>query len=247
MSAPALIALARGSRDSRATATVTALVSEIRAERPGLVVEAAFLGRAKPSFTTVVDRLVARGHDEIVIVPVLLTDTFLTTTDLPAALVAAAERHPGLQLHATPVLGLEQRFLQIVDARMRQALRLAHARELDALVLASVGSTDPLVNQSIARLARLWGAHHRLPVVAAYAAAAPPATGDAVRALRAEGRRHIAVGSFFLSPGQLTDRAAELALEAGAIAVAAPLGPHAEIARTVLARYAVGAVELVPV
>ena len=247
MSAPALIALARGSRDKRATATVTDLVAEIRAQRPGLTVEAAFVDQAKPAVDAVIDRLVARGHDEIVVVPVVLTDTFLNTTDLPAALAAASERHPRVKFQATPVLGLEQRFLQVVDERMRQALRQAHARELDALVLASVGSTDGLVNQSIARLARLWGAHHKLPVVAAYAAATPPATGDAVRALRAEGRRHIAVGSFFLSPSQLTDGAAELALEAGAIAVAAPLGAHAEVARTVLARYAVGAVELVPV
>ena len=48
-------------------------------------------------------------------------------------------------------------------------------------------------------------------------------------------------------PGFLPDRAAELALEAGAVAVSEPLGAHPEIARTVLARYAVGAVELVPV
>jgi sirohydrochlorin ferrochelatase len=51
----------------------------------------------------------------------------------------------------------------------------------------------------------------------------------------------------FLAPGFLPDRAAELALEAGAVAVSEPLGAHEELARAVLARYAVGAVELVPV
>ena len=80
-----------------------------------------------------------------------------------------------------------------------------------------------------------------------FASSAPPATGEAVRAFRKEGRRHIAVASLFLAPGFLPDRAAELALEAGAVAVSEPLGAHPEIARTVLARYAVGAVELVPV
>ncbi|WP_036490849.1 CbiX/SirB N-terminal domain-containing protein, partial [Nocardioides sp. CF8] len=68
-----------------------------------------------------------------------------------------------------------------------------------------------------------------------------------VRAFRAEGRRHIAVASFFLAPGFLPDRAAELAIEAGAVAVSEPLGAHPEVARAILARYAVGAVELVPV
>jgi sirohydrochlorin ferrochelatase len=83
--------------------------------------------------------------------------------------------------------------------------------------------------------------------VAAFASAAPPATGEAVRAFRAQGRRHIAVGSLFLAPGFLHDRAAELALEAGAVAVSQPFGADPEVARTVIARYLVGAVELVPV
>ena len=91
------------------------------------------------------------------------------------------------------------------------------------------------------------GLHSPAPDRRAYASAAPPATGEAVRQFRAEGRRHIAVGSLFLAPGTLPDRAAELALEAGAVAVSAPLGADPEVARTVLARYAVGAVELVPV
>ena len=51
----------------------------------------------------------------------------------------------------------------------------------------------------------------------------------------------------FLAPGFLADRATELALEAGAVAASEPLGAHPELARAVLARYAVGAVELVPV
>jgi sirohydrochlorin ferrochelatase len=156
--------------------------------RPDLRIEPAFLELSKPSFSTVVNKLVRAGYDEIVVVPLLLTEAY----------------------HAA-------------------------------------GSSDPLANQAVARLARMWGSKHKLPTVAAFASAAPPATGEAVRQFRAEGRRHIAVGSLFLAPGTLPDRAAELALEAGAVAVSAPLGADAEVARTILARYAVGAVELVPV
>ena len=247
MAAPALIALAHGSRDPRSAATITELVSEVRALRPDLRIEQAFLELSKPSFATVVDKLVKAGHDEIVVVPLLLTEAYHAKVDVPAAVAAATARHEGLRIRATDVLGLEPRFLEVLDLRMRDALRAARVRELDALVLAAAGSSDPLANQSVARLARMWGAHHKLPVVAAYASSAPPATGEAVRAFRAEGRRHIAVASLFLAPGWLPDRAAELALEAGAVAVSAPLGAHPELARTVLARYAVGAVELVPV
>ena len=163
------------------------------------------------------------------------------------AVAEATSRHPELRIRVTATLGLEACFLEVLDVRMREALKASRVRELDALVLAAAGSTDPLANQAVARLARLWGTHHKLPVTAAYAASAPPATGEAVRAFRGEGRRHIAVASLFLTPGPLVDRATELALEAGAIAVSEPMGAHPEVARTVLARYAVGAVELVPV
>lgn len=247
MAAPALVALAHGSRDPRSAATINALVGEVKAMRPDLRVEAAFLDLSKPSFQTVVDRLVRAGFDEIVVVPLLLTEAFHATVDVPAAIAEATSRHPGLRIRATAVLGHETRFLEVLDERLRAALKSARVRELDALVLAAAGSSDPLANQAVVRLARIWGAHHKLPAVAAYASAAPPATGEAVRAFRAEGRRHIAVASLFLAPGMLPDRAKELAFEAGAVAVAEPLGAHPEVARTILARYAVGAVELVPV
>ena len=247
MTAPALVALAHGSRDRRSAKMIRALVDQVRAMRPDLRIEPAFLDLSRPSFDTVVDRLVRAGHDEIVVVPLLLTEAYHATVDVPEAVAMASSRHPGLRIRASRILGTEPAFLEVLDQRLREALREARVRELDALVLAAAGSSDPLANQAVARLARIWGQRHRLPTMAAFASAAPPATGEAVRAFRGEGRRHIAVGSLFLAPGTLPNRATELALEAGAVAVSEPLGADPEIARTVLARYAVGAVELVPV
>jgi sirohydrochlorin ferrochelatase len=247
MTAPALIALAHGSRDPRSAATVEALVEEVRRLRPDLRIQAAFLDLSRPRFDKVVDKLVRAGFDEIVVVPLLLNEAYHAKVDVPSVIAAATARHEGLQIRATQVLGLETAFLEVLDLRLREALRRNRVRELDALVLASAGSSDALANQAVARLARLWGTHHHLPVTAAFASAAPPATGEAVRAFRREGRRHVAVASMFLAPGFLPNRAAELALEAGAITVSEPLGAHPVLARTILARYAVGAVELVPV
>lgn len=247
MTAPALIALAHGSRDPRSSATIEALVAEVRNLRPDLRIEAAFLELSRPRFDKVVDKLVRAGFDEIVVVPLLLNEAYHARVDVPSVIAEAATRHEGLQIRASRVLGLETAFLEVLDLRLRDALRAQRVRELDALVLAAAGSSDPLANQAVARLARLWGSRHHLPVTAAFASAAPPATGEAVRAFRREGRRHVAVGSMFLAPGFLPDRAAELALEAGAVAVSEPLGAHPELVRTILARYAVGAVELVPV
>ena len=183
MAAPALVALAHGSRDPRSAATITALVDEVRALRPDLRIETAFLELAKPSLNTVVDKLARAAFEEVVVVPLLLTDAHHANVDVPAAVAEADARHEGMQVRATSILGLEACFLEVLDVRMREALKAARVRELDALVLAAAGSSDALANQSVARLARLWGSHHKLPVTAAFASAAPPATGEAVRAV----------------------------------------------------------------
>ncbi|HEY9354253.1 MAG TPA: CbiX/SirB N-terminal domain-containing protein, partial [Nocardioides sp.] len=84
MAAPALVALAHGSRDPQSAATINALVAEVRALRPDLRIEAAFLDHSRPRFQAVVDKLVKAGHDEIVVVPLLLTEAFHARVDVPS-------------------------------------------------------------------------------------------------------------------------------------------------------------------
>ncbi|WP_370208231.1 sirohydrochlorin chelatase [Aeromicrobium sp.] len=245
MTAPALIALAHGSRDPRSAETITALTERVACMRPDLRVATAFLDHSEPDLDAVVDRLVAEGHSEIVLVPLLLTEAYHAKVDVPEAAKAARSRHEGLQIEVTDVLGIENAFFHVLDRRLREVLRENRVRELDALVLAGAGSSDAVATATIARAARAWGAHHKLPTIAAVASSAPPAAGEAVRAHRADGRRNIAVGQLMLAPGFLPDRVKELAYEAGAVAVAEPLGVSDEVAEVILARYAVGAVELV--
>ncbi len=246
MTAPALIALAPDTHDFRTADTVSALTDLITRMRPDLHVAGATLGRAH-DLDTVVDRLAADGHTEIVVVPLLFAAGHQITTATAEAVQNAADRHDGVLVHVTEVLGIESAFLHVLDQRLRAALSHRRVRELDGLVLAGEGSGDPLVRAAITRAARAWGHHHKLPTIAAFATSAPPAAGEAVRAHRADGRRHVAVGMLFLAPDEHTDRVTELANEAGAVAVAEPLGPDLEIARAVLARYVVGAVDLVPI
>ena len=130
----ALVALAHGSRDRRSAATIKALVSEVRAMRPDLKVEAAFLELSKPDFHTVVDRLVKAGHDEIVVVPLLLTEAYHAKVDVPRAIAEATSRHDDLEIRATAVLGLENVFLEVLDRRLRTALKEARVRELLSLI-----------------------------------------------------------------------------------------------------------------
>ena len=129
MAAPALIALAHGSRDPRSAETITALVNEVRTMRPDLRIEPAFLELSKPSFATVVSKLVRAGYDEIVVVPLLLSEAYHAKVDVPEAVAAATARHEGLKIRANRVLGMEAAFLEVLDVRLREALKAARVRD----------------------------------------------------------------------------------------------------------------------
>ena len=63
-----------------------------------------------------------------VVVPLLLTDAFHAKVDVPSAVAAAQARHPEVQIRATPILGLESRFLEVLDLRMREALKAVRGK-----------------------------------------------------------------------------------------------------------------------
>jgi sirohydrochlorin ferrochelatase len=247
MTAPALVALACGPVDARAARTVREIVAATKRMRPDLRIDAAFTAGAKPNLERVVASLAARGHDEVVVVPLLVTSTEQAELDVLTAVDEASRSNPETRVRAAELVGADANLLSVLDERMRTALSLARVRELDAVVLAATGSSDARVTAAIARLARLWSVHHHLPTSIAFANASPPSTGEAVRDWRRQGKRHVAVGSLFITSGPHADRAAELALEAGACAVSAPLGEHEALSRLIVARYSVGALELVPV
>ena len=208
--------------------------------RPELDVHAAFLDHGAPSGMQVVNKLVGQGADrDRASFRCCCRMPSTPQAEVPALLAQVRAAHPELRVTASRPIGPEAQLLSIIDRRLRDALRARRVCELDGLVFAAAGSSDIRSNALVARRARQWSTHHRLPCVTAFATGSGPSTAEAVRSLRAQGRRHIAVGSWFLSPGLLYTHQAELAYEAGAVAVSAPMGGEPEIAEVALTRYVV--------
>jgi sirohydrochlorin ferrochelatase len=245
MTAPSLILLGYGSSDPRVARVSHQIRAGILEIRPELDIHVAFIDHCPPSGQQVINKLVKHGVTEVVFVPLLLSDAFHARVEVPALVAQVQAAHPDLQVIASRPIGPEAQLLGVIDRRLREELRARRVTELDGLVFAAAGSSDLRSNAIVARRARQWASHHRLPSVTAFATASGPTTGEAIRTLRAQGRRHIAVGSWFLAPGTLYTRQADLALEAGAVAVSAPLGPEPEIAQAALTRYVVAAIDLV--
>jgi sirohydrochlorin ferrochelatase len=172
--------------------------------------------------------------------PLLLTDAYHSSTDIPAVLAGAAVRWPGLRISYGAPLGPHPGLLRALERRLDEAGQDMAADPGDtAVVLASAGSSRPAANAGIARLAADWqAARGWREVVPAYASAARPAPQEAVTALLRGGARRVVVASYLLAPGLFADRIATATLAAGAAAVSAPLGAAPEVADVLLDRYA---------
>ncbi|MGW7061152.1 sirohydrochlorin chelatase [Streptomyces sp. NPDC054904] len=235
----ALLVIAHGSRDPRHAATVHALVGRARELRPGLRVETSFLDFNGPTVSQALASLYLSGVREVVALPLLLTRAFHAKADIPAVLAEATTRLPGLSVRVADVLGPSPLLVAALERRLAEAgLGLTPAdRATTGVVLASAGSSDPEAIAVIAEIAREWRHTGWCAVRPAFASAVLPRTEDAVRALRAEGARRIAVAPYVIAPGRLPDRIVAGAAEAGADVVAEVLGAAPELARLLLRRF----------
>lgn len=229
-----MVAVAHGSRDPRAAATVAALLDAVRARRPDVPAHAAFLDHAPPTPAQVLDGLARDGA--VVVLPLLLTAAYHSKTDIPGVLNRVRALHPRLRLRTAATLGPHPLLMDALERRLRDA-GVEPGDPDTAVVLVSAGSSDASANATIARLARDWRARGWRDAVPAYASAAGPKPGEAVAALREAGAPRVAVASYFLAPGYFADKVRAEALAAGADAVSPVLGAAPEVAELIVHRY----------
>ncbi|WP_328538914.1 sirohydrochlorin chelatase [Streptomyces sp. NBC_00344] len=238
--APALVAVAHGSRDPRALRTVRTLMERVRELRPGLSVHLGHIELNEPLLPAALAGLTdesggGRGSSPVraaVLVPLLLSRGHHVSHDIPRAAATAPDLHTRFADPLGPhPLVVEALYARLVEAGWRPA---DHGSRSAGVVLAAAGSRDPASASDVRRTAgmlseRLGG----VPVVPAYASTRSPAVPDAVRALAARGRHRVAVASYFTAPGRFATQSAG----AAPWIAAAPLGAHPAVARLLLHRY----------
>ena len=148
---------------------------------------------------------------------------------------------------ASRPIGPEAQLLSVLDRRLRDALRARRVSELDGLVFAAAGSTDVRSNALVARRARQWATHHRLPLrrrvrrrVRSEHRRGDP---DAARP-RDVGTSPSAAGSW---PPAAVDRTRPSWPRGRRGRRVGPAGRRPEIAEVALTRYVVAAMDLVAV
>ena len=232
-----LVAVAHGSADPRASATIAGLAAVARERSPGLDLRTAFLGHAPPSLPQVLGTIEA--DREVTVLPLLLTAAYHSKADIPRIL-ARTPRTQGPRVSYGATLGPHPLLLDALDRRLAEADPVAYRDPArTAVVLTAAGSSDPEANATIARMAAQWQARTGwFAVRPAYASAAEPSPAAAVAGLLRNGAPRVVVATYLLAPGLFADRIRHTALSAGAAAVSPALGACAEVADVMLDRFA---------
>lgn len=249
---PALLLVGHGTRSQAGVAEYFALAERVRAlsaepdrgPGPRLAVGAGFIELSPPPISAAVGDLVAAGHSDIVVVPLVLFDAGHAKTDVPASVNLARAAHPGVRFRYGRALGVHPQLLEAVEERLAHAVG-EDERADTAVLLVGRGSSDPDANAELCRVARLlWEGRAWAQVEPAFVGLTSPRVPEALERLRRLGHRRVVVVPYFLFTGVLAERIHAQARDFGAdhadveVRHAGYLGPDDRVARLVLDRYA---------
>jgi len=243
MGEPALLLAGHGSVSQAGIAEYFALADRVRALQPGLAVGTGFLELAPPPLSVAVGDLVAAGHRDVVVVPLVLVGAGHAKADIPAVVAEARRAFPEVRLCYARELGVHPDLLAVVVERL-DATVPAGLRAETAVLLVGRGSSDPDANADILKVARLlWEGRDWPTVEACFVGITGPRVPEGLERCRRLGHRRIAVVPYFLFTGVLERRihaqAAEFASAHPGVAVQVTryLGPDDRVAELVLERY----------
>ena len=226
-SCPPMILTAHGSADPRSAEVTHAVADHVRTQRRGLDVRVGFCEQNTPNLRDVLGAV--RGS--AVVTPLLLASAYHARVDIPGLI-----EQSGADVLQADTLGEDPRLVEVMRQRLAEADVAAGDPDLGVLVVA-VGSSRPEANARTATVADALAHDTRWAGVrVAHAAGPRPSVVAGIEALRQRGARRIVLAPWFIAPGRITDRVAEIARGAG-VRMAAPLGAHALLAETLLERF----------
>jgi len=188
---------------------VAKLVS--RAERSPLV-ELAFLEFAEPTISDGFRRLVERGAQRVIVVPLMLFAAGHAKEDIPREILQVREDYPHVAVEQCEHLGCHPAMIALSAQRYAQALagRSSVPSARTALVLVGRGSHDAAATREMQSFAALRErAHSAASVSVGFVAMAQPALADVLECAAQSRAERIVVQPHLLFAGLLLDRIRE--------------------------------------
>jgi sirohydrochlorin cobaltochelatase len=176
----------------------------------------AYLDLAQPDLCAAARKLAEAGYASAVVVPLLFTEAYHATIDVPQSVQDVAESLP-LDLVVAEILGTGEEVAEL----LRQSMDEAGIDDRSSVLLYAVGSSKPEVNQAVFDLADRLAEGRRSPLRACFGTCAPSAT-DVLDGLG----EPVAIVPLFLAEGLLLAPMRALASQHG-WRMTAPLGERA--------------------
>ncbi len=199
-----LLLVAHGSQCARSDVEIRALAHLVGRALPGVAVDVGYLEMAEPPAGAQADRLVARGCQRVVILPLMLLEAGHAKSDVPAVVVEARQRHPEVAFPFGRALGVSR-----VPVELLGAAALAVAGPGLPLLLLARGTSDPDANAEAYKAARLiaeWTSASFVHV--GFSGVTGPSVLDAADVFARLGHHRVAVVWWYLSHGRLIERGA---------------------------------------
>ena len=186
------------------------------AEQAKITAVPAYLDLAEPDLSAAARQLAEAGHTAAVVVPLLFTEAFHATVDVPETVRDVTESR-SLDLVVADILGTGDD----VAGLLRQSMVTAGIDDQSSVLLFGVGSSRPAANEAVFDLAARLAARRRGPVRGCFGTC-PPGVADVLDGLP----EPVGIVPLFLSDGLLLSPVRELASQRG-WRMAEPLGEHA--------------------
>jgi sirohydrochlorin cobaltochelatase len=236
-----LLLVAHGSRCAQSQAEMEAFGELVAVGLPGVAVEVGYLEMTDPPATIQADCLVARGCRRIVVLPLMLLGAGHAKSDVPAVIMDARKRHPGVQFVLGSPLGVSRALVGMLG----HAVLTSGGGGLPLLVVAR-GTSDPDANADAYKAARLISEWAKAPFVfVGFSGVTTPSVAEAATVFARLGYRRMAVIWWYLFHGRLIEAGrADLAHFAAVTGVevvdAGHLGPDPALVPLVVERYREG-------
>jgi sirohydrochlorin cobaltochelatase len=231
-----ILLVGHGTRSAAGTAQFLALADHLTASLAPAVTQPAFLELQSPDIDAAIGRLVARGIDRLITVPLLLFTAGHARHDIPQAVGAALSQHGAAHLprFQTAAFGCHEALVRLSNLRLEEALRSKRqdaAPQPDAApplcVVVGRGSRDDEATAQMYEFVRhKQGARPGIQFEVAFAALAQPLLADLLPRLAASDRAQQA-GQVIIQPhllfaGEIVDRIARQTAEAAALCSTSP-------------------------
>lgn len=118
----AILILAHGSRETKTMETLQKITDMTKAQLADVMLETAYMEFCDINLEKGLDMLIAKGADDITVVPYFLFEGIHIREDIPGEIKEYIEKHPGIKVNLGNTLGADPRLADVLADRIREAL-----------------------------------------------------------------------------------------------------------------------------